>query len=107
MAAAGLFKSVIVATAFAVAGAAPILAADETSPTSSYADVVAKGFEVKDVTLVTGPAADRMTGTKDSDPQAMVTLQRGDKTAVCFFNALNWMNRAPASMTKADRCSVY
>lgn len=107
MSAAGTFKSLVVTTMLVLAGAAPILAADETSPTSSYADVVAKGFEVKDVTLVTGPAADRMTGTKDSDPQALVTLQHGDKTAVCFFNALNWMNMAPASMTKADRCSVY
>lgn len=84
-----------------------IAAADEATASTSYMDLAGKGFEIRDVTVVSGAAADTLSGTKDANPQALVTLQRGDQTAVCFFNAINWMNMVPSSLTGKDRCAVY
>jgi hypothetical protein len=65
----------------------------------SFKTLLGKGYEIKSVTFAHGESTDN----RDS---FLVTLQKSQSVAVCYFAATNWINLSNASLEDPRRCDV-
>jgi hypothetical protein len=79
----------------------------QTAPTSSQASVdsiMAQGYEIKAVTVLSDAAAKEVFGAAPSTSQIFITLQKGTSIAVCENATSTWLSLCDAQMTDATRC---
>jgi hypothetical protein len=79
----------------AIAGVPDGLAQEQ----QSFKTIVAKGYEIKNVTFARGEAT-------ENREIFVVTLQKDKSVAVCYFAAANWINLSPAALEDSRRCDV-
>ena len=72
---------------------------------SSFTGLVAKGFEVKSVTLIPLDVAKRVTDKVRTD-NVVVTLQKNEAVAVCYVAFANWAFMNKASLNSPTLCEV-
>jgi hypothetical protein len=72
---------------------------------SSFTGLVAKGFEVKSVTLIPLEVAKRVTDKVRTD-NVIVTLQKDETVAVCYVAFANWAFMNKASLDSPTLCEV-
>jgi hypothetical protein len=72
---------------------------------SSFSGLVAKGFEVKSVTLIPLEVAKRVTDKVRTD-NVVVTLQKNETVAVCYVAFANWAFMNKASLDSPTLCEV-
>ena len=72
---------------------------------SSFTGLVAKGFEVKSVTLIPLDVAKRVTDKVRTD-NVVVTLQKNEAVAVCYVAFANWAFMNKASLDSPTLCEV-
>ena len=72
---------------------------------SSFTGLVAKGFEVKSVTLIPLDVAKRVTDKVRTD-NVVVTLQKNEAVAVCYVAIANWAFMNKASLDSPTLCEV-
>jgi hypothetical protein len=72
---------------------------------SSFTALVAKGFEIKSVTLIPLDVARRVTDKVKTD-NVIVTLQKSETVAVCYVAFANWAFMNKASLDSATLCEV-
>lgn len=95
----GRLISAAAALVMAAAAAQPALAQD----TQSFKALATQGFEVKSVALVPVDVAKRLNEA-NRDDSVVVTLQKGNAVATCFYAVANWINLSTASLENGDRC---
>jgi hypothetical protein len=86
---------------------APAAPAAPTGPTSSQASIdgiMAQGYEIKAVTVLSDAAAKEVFGSAPSTSQIFITLQKGTSIAVCENATSTWLSLSDAQMTDATRC---
>ncbi|HLH10333.1 MAG TPA: hypothetical protein VKV77_00470 [Methylovirgula sp.] len=93
----GVFLGLVVPMAFAQQQPVPVAA-----PKSSVAALLQQGYEVKDVTAV--PRDEAKAAFQQTDSQAVITLQKGTKVAICTMALLNWALANPPSFNNATLC---
>jgi len=86
-------------------GAASLAVADDPKP--SFKELIAGGYEIKDVTFVPIDAMKGMGYDDDAAPSVLVTLQKGASSAVCGYSASNWSYQTVASLEGTSQCDVY
>lgn len=78
-----------------------------TGPTSSQASIdsiMAQGYEIKAVTVLSDAAAKEVFGSAPSTSQIFITLQKGTSIAVCENATSTWLSLSDAQMSDATRC---
>jgi hypothetical protein len=97
---------VLIVLGFAAFVAQPALA--QTVPTTtqaSFDSILAAGYEIKAVTIMSDAAVKEVYTTGGPYPsQVFITLQKGTSVAVCEMGTANWVNVQAPSMTDATRC---
>jgi hypothetical protein len=85
---------------FAVALLAVVQAPDASAQQQqSFKAIMDKGYEIRSVTFARGEAT-------DNREVFVVTLQKEQSVAVCYFAAANWINLSPATLGDSKRCDV-
>jgi hypothetical protein len=80
-------------------------AADATH--ASINNLIASGYEVKAVTVLSESAEKLIFPGTAPTGQAVVTLQKGSSLAVCGLAAANWLTLTNASLTDTTRCAMH
>jgi hypothetical protein len=86
-----------------LAAAAPAVADDKPS----YRDLIASGYEIKDVSFVPQDALKPMGYADDIGAAVLITLQKAASSAVCSFAASNWSAQVASSLEGNSQCDVY
>jgi hypothetical protein len=94
---------IALSTGICLCAALPALAADKPS----FRELIAGGYEIKDVSFVPADALKPMGYAEDTGAAVLVTLQKGGSSAVCGFNATNWSNQAAGSLDGHNQCDVF
>ena len=71
----------------------------------SYNAVIAAGFEVRDVAIVSLEEAVRLFPTSTTE-SVLVTLQNGKSVSVCYFALQTWVYLTRESLDNATLCEV-
>jgi hypothetical protein len=85
--------------------AAAPAAGPPTTTQVSTDSLLAAGYEVKAVTVVTDTALKEMYPGKTTPAQLLITFQKGNSVAVCQTATASWDNISDATMTNATLCS--
>jgi hypothetical protein len=99
-------SAIVLITVAALATLAPRMASAQQKPQPSFNELIAAGYEIKNVAFVPEYAVKTMGGEPDHPP-LIVTLQKGASTAVCIYNAITWSNQSRASLESTTQCSTY
>ena len=86
-------------------GLLPITASADERTQSSFTALIAKGFEVKSVTLIPLDVAKRVTEKVKTD-NVIVTLQNKEAVAVCYVAFANWAFMNKTSLDSSTLCEV-
>ena len=86
-------------------GLLPVAASADERMQSSFTALVAKGFEVKSVTLIPLDVAKRVTEKVKTD-NVIVTLQNKEAVAVCYVAFANWAFMNKTSLDSSTLCEV-
>ena len=89
----------------AIMGLLPVAASADERMQSSFTGLVAKGFEVKSVTLIPLDVAKRVTEKVKTD-NVIVTLQNKEAVAVCYVAFANWAFMNKTSLDSSTLCEV-
>ncbi|WP_045835313.1 hypothetical protein [Hyphomicrobium sp. 99] len=89
----------------AIMGLLPVTASADERMQSSFTSLVAKGFEVKSVTLIPLDVAKRVTEKVKTD-NVIVTLQNREAVAVCYVAFANWAFMNKTSLDSSTLCEV-
>jgi hypothetical protein len=76
-----------------------------TTPLVSVDSLLAAGYEVKAVTVLSDTAIKELWPNQTSQTELAITLQKGNSLAVCALSTLGWVTMANSSMTNAVVCS--
>ena len=89
-------KLLVVSVALlSLAGASDGLAQEQ----QSFKTVMGKGYEIKGVTFAKGEAT-------DNREVFVITLQKENSVAVCFFAAASWISLSTPALDDSKRCDV-
>jgi hypothetical protein len=89
----------------ALAQTAPTAAPARITVTATIDSLLASGYEVKAVTVMSDAATKEVYPNQTSLPsQIFVTLQKGDSVAVCEGMTFNWLSLSDSLMTDVTRC---
>ncbi len=72
---------------------------------SSFTNLLARGFQIKSVTLIPLEVAKRVTDKVRTD-NVIVTLQKEEAAAVCYVAFANWAFMNKASLDSPTLCEV-
>jgi hypothetical protein len=72
----------------------------------SFDSVLASGYEVKAVTVMSDAATKEVFTGQTLSSQVFVTLQKGTSVAVCEVATVTLINLPDAGMKDASRCSM-
>lgn len=86
-------------------GLLPVTASADERMQSSFTALLAKGFEVKSVTLIPLDVAKRVTEKVKTD-NVIVTLQNKESVAVCYVAFANWAFMNKTSLDSSTLCEV-
>jgi hypothetical protein len=78
-----------------------------TAPATTQAainDILASGYEVKAVTILSDAATKEVYNQASVPSQSFVTLQKGTSIAVCELNTFDWLSMTSTIMADATRC---
>jgi hypothetical protein len=78
--------------------------ASKTS-TVSVDNLLAAGFEVKAVTVLTDAMTKELYPGQTLQTQVVITLQKGSSVAVCTLATANWTSLPDSTMTNTSLCS--
>lgn len=84
-------------------GSAPASADDHLQ--SSFTNLMARGFQIRSVTLIPLEVAKRVTDKVRTD-NVIVTLQKEETAAVCYVAFANWAFMNKASLDSPTLCEV-
>jgi hypothetical protein len=99
--------SKLLATIAAILAVTANASAFAATATMSFDSVLAAGYEVKSVMVLTDETAKQMWPGQTTPPQTLITLQKGSSVAVCTLSAANWNLLADASMANATLCATH
>jgi hypothetical protein len=88
-------KSVALAASLLFVFAASANAQDQ----QSFKTIIGKGYEIKSVTFARGEST-------ENREIFVVTLQKENSVAVCYFAAVNWINLSAGTLEDSKRCDV-
>lgn len=72
--------------------------------TTAMSALLAEGYDIRAVTILSDPVRREIYKAPDVAPQVMVTLQKGQSIAVCVAAVVNWMNQAQATRDNKALC---
>jgi|ERR1700691_1047551 hypothetical protein len=88
----------------ALAQTASTNAASPTSVQMPIDSLLAIGYEVKAVTVMSDAATKEVFAGQTLSSQVFVTLQKGSSVAVCELATATWISLADSSMKDTTRC---
>jgi hypothetical protein len=104
----GIFAALCILSIGAAAAqtaAAPTASSPPTSVQAAINDLLAAGYEVKAVDLMSDAATKEVYPTQTNVPsQSFVTLQKGTSIAVCELNTFDWLSMTSSALADVTRC---
>jgi len=88
----------------AAAPAAP--ATGPTTTSATFDNVLALGYEVKTVTVLSDAATKEVFSGTGVLSQVFISLQKGTSVAVCELSTATWLSLDNGIMTDTTRCKV-
>jgi hypothetical protein len=98
-------RSLSLGLLFAAAAVVSTSASADDRLQSSFTNLLARGFQIKSVTLIPLEVAKRVTDKVRTD-NVIVTLQKEEAAAVCYIAFANWAFMNKASLDSPTLCEV-
>jgi hypothetical protein len=97
-------SSILLVTAVIAVALVPAAAQERIKP--NFKDLLAQGYEIKNVTFIPLFALKSADATPEN-PQVLVTLQKGPASAVCQYSLNGWANQSRRSLDSHEQCDTF